>query len=171
MVPRSGCSKSITFNQTKLFVRIGFRECLWPIFEHELKVGLEVVRVKASRGFYFVDLFHRLEGDMKGIHVAVSKIKKAANHGKFDDLLLIKYGTDTFKNIISRPSSVFGYMLCPEDSCFLPLAEKVTVHVVVRSNNLDLLFRDACRLTKRRIVSQSIIAPIGMARFDNYHFL
>ena len=62
-------------------------------------------------------------------------------------------------------------MLCPEDSRFLPLAEKVTVHVVVRSNNLDLLFRDACRLTKRRVVSQSIIAPVGMARFDDYHLL
>ena len=60
-------------------------------------------------------------------------------------------------------------MLRPEDSRFLPLAEKVAAHVVVRSNNLDLLFRDACRLTKRRIVSQSIITPVGMARFDNYH--
>ena len=64
MVPRSGCLRSITFNQIKLCVRIGLRECLRPIFEHELKVGLEIVSVKASRGFYLVDLLHGLEGDV-----------------------------------------------------------------------------------------------------------
>ena len=75
------------------------------------------------------------------------------------------------EDIIPGACRVLGDVFRPQDGRFLPVIQEVRVHIVVGTDDLDLFFRDACRLTKRRVVGQSVFAPVGVAGLDDDHFL
>ena len=135
-----------------------------------LQITFELVRIQATGLFDLVHFLDRLKGDLQRVHEAVAEIEQAGDHRKFNNFLFVEDTAYMFKNIISRPRGVLRHVLRPHHGCFFPIIQKRGVHVRIAADDFDLFVGNACRLTKRRVMSQSITAPIGLAGLDDRHF-
>ena len=135
-----------------------------------LQIAFQLICIQAACLFNLVDFFNGLKRNLDSVHIPVPKIEQSRDHLQLNDFLFVKYTADMFNDIIARSCGIFGHVFSPKDGRLFPVIWKRRVHVIVRANDVDLFVRNARRLTKRRVMSQSIIAPIGMTGLDDRHF-
>jgi len=117
-----------------------------------------------------VDFLHGLNRNFKCIDKAVIHIEITNCHCQLDDLCIIVAFMNNAENIISLPCCIKGDVFRPQEGCFFSRAEEGRAHIIIGADNPDLIFCNACRLTKRRVMRQSIRAAIQMTGFDDGHF-
>ena len=62
-------------------------------------------------------------------------------------------------------------MFGPKNGRFFPRRQQVRCHEIIGADGYDLIVGNACRLTKRRVVGESISAAVDVAGLDDRHLL
>ena len=97
--------------------------------------------------------------------------EESAHAGELDEFRLREMASDFGEYVVAFLRGVLGDMLGPEHGRAFALAEVAGAQISAGADFEHLLFGNAGRLTKRRVVRDSIRAAIHVAGLEDRHLL
>jgi len=149
----------------------GIRKARRPVVEHGLQVSSDFLGIQVERALDLVHLTLHFHGYVQGIHEAVEHVEETANQRQLDDFGLVEVPAKLLINVIPVSRCIAGHVLGPQYRGFLACVKVRRFKVVVAPDGEDLLLGDSSRLTKRRVMGNSVSTAIDVAGLDNHHFL
>jgi hypothetical protein len=113
----------------------------------------------------------RLDRHSERVLKTIRLREQTANRGQLDQLR----GAELFGNlgeyVIAASRSVARNVLGPKHRGTFPRGKLRRGQIIAQADRSDLLIRDTGRLTKRRVVRNSIRAAVDVTGLENRHFL
>jgi hypothetical protein len=141
------------------------------VFDEPLDVGLQAIRIGAHRLPDLVDFALRLDPQAHRILEPVGDRKEAAYAGEFYQFRIGELTLHLGKHVLTLARSIPGNVFRPQHRRAFPRSEVRRIEIITEADRGDLLVSDAGGLTKRRIVGNSVVAGIRVARLEDGHFL
>ncbi|MDA0785553.1 MAG: hypothetical protein O3B37_04610 [Proteobacteria bacterium] len=109
--------------------------------------------------------------NMKRICNPIVHVENTTNQRQFENLRLAKERLKLLEHILAILRRIPRHMFGPQNGGPLPGRQARSRHVVVRLDCLKLFFRNSRPLTKRRVVLNSMLAPVDETGLDDHHLL
>ena len=121
--------------------------------------------------FDLIDLLFILHRNMKRVCQSIEKIEKTTHQCEFNNFFFGEFFPHPLEDAVVFLGGVQGDVFSPENGHFFTVGEQARLEVFAGADLDGLFFRNACRLTKRRIMRESITARVDVAGFNDHHFL